>query len=140
MIRFDLTCVENHSFDSWFRSNADCDRLLDKGLVACTHCGTTQVRKALMTPKVSTSDKTATAAPKIRTPDEPSPLEDLKRQVEANADDVGTNFAQEARDIHDGVKPDRPIYGQASGKEAKELLSDGIPVLPLPFIPSKKSN
>jgi len=140
MIRFDLTCTNDHSFDSWFRSSADCDSLLEKGLVSCTHCGTSEVRKALMAPKVSTSNKTAITAPQLTSPDAPSPLEKLKREIEANADDVGRNFAKEARDMHDGVTPERPIYGQASGKEAKDLLSDGVPVLPLPFIPTKKSN
>lgn len=135
MIRFDLTCSNDHSFDSWFRSGADCDTLLEKGLVNCTACGTTEVRKALMAPKVSTSDSTAITAPQ-----QDQPLERLKKEIEAKADDVGTNFAAEAREMHDGLKPERPIYGQATGKEAKELISDGIPVLPLPFVPTKKTN
>ena len=140
MIRFDLTCAENHSFDSWYRSGADCDSLLAKGMVACTECGTTDVRKALMAPKVSTSDKTGVTIPTLRDLDSPSPLERLKREIEETSIDVGRNFAREARDMHAGLVPERPIYGQATGQEAKDLLSDGIPVLPLPFIPKKNSN
>ena len=41
--------------------------------------------------------------------------------VEANAEDVGDNFADEARAIHDGDAPERSIYGQAKPEEAKQL-------------------
>ena len=136
MIRFDLTCADGHSFDSWFRSGADCDTLLAKKLVNCTSCGSTEVRKALMAPKVSTSDSTAITAPEKSD----HPLARLKERIEATAEDVGSNFATEARDMHDGLVPERPIYGQASGKDAKELLADGVPVMPLPFVPTKKTN
>ncbi len=136
MIRFDLTCSNDHSFDSWFRSGADCETLLDKRLVSCTACGSTEVRKALMAPKVSTSESTAVTAPRQTE----HPLERLKKEIEAKADDVGTNFANEARDMHAGTIPERPIYGQASGAETKALLSEGVPIMPLPFIPTKKTN
>lgn len=138
MIRFDLTCANDHRFDSWFRSGADCDTLLERGLVSCTTCGDTAVRKALMAPKVSTSGSTTITAP-LRGPAD-TPLARLKQEIEKNAEDVGTQFATEARAMHEGIKPDRPIYGQATGAEARQLLSDGVPVLPLPFLPTKKTN
>jgi hypothetical protein len=53
---------------------------------------------------------------------------------------VGTAFAKEARDMHDGLVPDRPIYGEANLAEARKLAEDGIPVMPLPFIPAKKAH
>lgn len=139
MIRYDLTCANDHQFDSWFRSGADCDALLAKKLVSCTACGDTAVRKALMTPGVSTSDKTAIDAP-LRGKDDDHPLAKLKREIEEKADDVGQNFATQARDMHDGLIPNRPIYGQANGAETKALLEDGVPILPLPFVPTKKTN
>ena len=39
-----------------------------------------------------------------------------------------------------GDIPDRPIYGEAQVSEAKALLEDGVPVLPLPFTPTRKAN
>jgi hypothetical protein len=42
--------------------------------------------------------------------------------------------------MHDGLAPDRPIYGEANLKDAKKLVDDGIPVMPLPFVPRKKTN
>jgi hypothetical protein len=50
------------------------------------------------------------------------------------------NFAAEARAIHEGTAPERSIYGEARGDEAKKLIEDGIPVAPLPFIPKSKTN
>lgn len=140
MIRFDLTCANDHSFDSWFRSGADCDTLLTKHMVSCTACGDNNIRKALMAPKVSTSDKTAITAPHLRAGGEATALEKLKKHVETHATDVGSNFAREARAMHAGDKPEQPIYGQSTGDEARKLLSEGIPVVPLPFIPTKKTN
>ncbi len=64
----------------------------------------------------------------------------LREQVESNSDYVGDTFAKEARDMHDGVTPERAIYGQANLAEAKKLVDDGIPVVPLPFMPRKKTN
>ncbi len=136
MIRFDLTCANDHTFDSWFRSGADCDKLLKSGMVTCTTCGDTDIRKALMAPKVATSD--AVTAPRLR--DEENPITKLKKHVESNATDVGTDFSTEARAMHDGEKPERAIYGQASAADTKKLLEDGVPVLPLPFVPTKKTN
>ena len=136
MIRFDLTCANDHHFDSWFRSGADCDKLIAGKMVSCTTCGDSDVRKALMAPKVTTSD--AVAAPKLRDPD--NAIAKLKHHVEAHATDVGDNFSAEARAMHDGEKPDRAIYGQATAAETKQLLSDGVPILPLPFMPTKKTN
>lgn len=136
MIRFDLKCANDHLFDSWFRSGADCDKLIDGNLVTCTTCGNTNIRKALMTPKVATSD--AVTAPKLREAE--TAIAALKKHVEANATDVGQNFPAEARAMHDGEKPDRAIYGQASAAETKKLLADGVPIMPLPFVPTKKTN
>ena len=45
---------------------------------------------------------------------------------------MGERFAQEARSIHRGDSPERPIRGQASPAQTLELLEEGIPVLALP--------
>jgi hypothetical protein len=45
---------------------------------------------------------------------------------------VGDAFAKEARAIHDGTSEDRGIYGEASPKQVKALIEDGIKVAPLP--------
>ena len=128
MIRYTLTCANDHRFDSWFRSADAYQTLSEAGQIACVTCGTAQVTKSVMAPAVAT-EKAA-----------PTPLEKLRAHVEATSDDVGSRFAQEARAIHEGRAPDRPIIGQANGAEVRDLLADDIPVLPLPFVPRRRTN
>jgi hypothetical protein len=64
----------------------------------------------------------------------------LRREVEANSDYVGLNFAAEARRIHAGAAPARSIYGETAPDEARRLIEDGVPVAPLPFVPLRKAN
>jgi hypothetical protein len=50
----------------------------------------------------------------------------------ANTEDVGENFAEEARRIHYGEKPARGIRGQATPEERAALQEDGIETLSIP--------
>ncbi|MFQ1699097.1 DUF1178 family protein [Loktanella agnita] len=134
MIRFHLRCDQDHVFESWFQSGDAFDKLVAAGMVNCTTCGSTDVSKSIMAPAVSTSNQIS--APK----QSETALAELRQKVEANSDYVGSGFVKEARDMHDGIAPERPIYGEAKMEEAKKLLDDGIPVMPLPFVPRKKTN
>ncbi|MDE4302468.1 DUF1178 family protein [Phaeobacter gallaeciensis] len=67
-------------------------------------------------------------------------LRELRRQVEENSDYVGKDFVSEARAMHLGDAPERAIHGEARLDEAKALIEDGVPVLPLPFGPTRKTN
>ena len=136
MIRYDLKCENGHAFDSWFGSSADFDKLKTAGMVSCAICGDTSVEKAVMAPRVSTTDDHPLSAP--ASPAEQM-VKELRSQIEANADNVGKNFASEARKMHEGEVPARPIYGEAKLDEAKALIEDGIPVTPLPWS-NRKSN
>ena len=134
MIRFHLQCDQNHQFESWFQSGAAYDKLHGAGMVICDACGSAVVSKSLMAPAVSTpSDITA---PKPTEPD----LAALRDRVEKTSEYVGGSFVKEARAMHDGTAPERPIYGEAKIDDAKKLIEDGIPIMPLPFIPRKKTN
>ena len=143
MIQYSLKCENNHSFDSWFASADAYDKLADSGMVSCAVCGSTKVSKAIMAPRVrTTKGKEAPVAPTLAT--EKSAAEqafaEMRAQVEQNSEYVGTNFATEARSMHLGDAPERAIYGEAKPEEAKSLIEDGIPVTPLPFMPTRKSN
>lgn len=133
MIRFTLSCENDHHFESWFASNAACDKLMSAGMVECTACGSTKIKKTLMAPSVAKKGA-------ITAPDSETPMEKMRKEVEKTSEYVGENFATQARDMHDGVIPDKPIYGEANAQEARKLLEDGVPVVPLPFFPSKKVN
>jgi hypothetical protein len=80
-------------------------------------------------------------APDLRAPASPAEqaLAELRRRIEATADDVGRDFAAEARRIHDGLSPERAIIGEARPSEARALLDDGIPVAPLPW-PARRTS
>lgn len=138
MIRFSLKCAEGHGFDSWFQSGAACDGLIARDLVACPECGSHAVSKALMAPAVAATKAEDTPAPAAAVSD--PRLEALRAHVESNSDYVGTGFASEARAMYLGEVPERPIYGEARPDEARALLQDGVPVLPLPFVPSRKAH
>lgn len=138
MIRYALKCADGHGFDSWFQSAGAYDTLSDKGMVSCAVCGSTQVSKAIMAPRVTVKDDVAP----LSVPSTPAEqaLRKLRTELEKNADYVGTTFATEARAIHLGEAPERPIWGQANLKEAKALVEEGVPIAPIPFGPSRKSN
>lgn len=159
MIRFALQCPEGHRFDSWFRDGGAFENLCASSRVVCPDCGSTEITKRLMTPQVRPARNGGTVPPDASphapphasgpgpetTPLAPanereSALAALRRKVEAEADYVGLEFAREARAMHDGETPERPIYGEAKAAEAVKLIEDGIPVAPLPFAPTRKVN
>ncbi|MEL7026261.1 MAG: DUF1178 family protein [Pseudomonadota bacterium] len=138
MIRYSLKCAEGHEFESWFASAEAYDSVNAAGQLSCPHCGSTEIEKALMAPKVRSGRKAA-ALTKAETEKEKA-LAKIRDEVEKNSDYVGMNFASEARAMHDGDKPHRAIYGEAKPEEAKSLIEDGVPVAPLPFTPRAKTN
>lgn len=144
MITFALKCDMGHNFDSWFQSSAAYDTVRGAGMISCPVCGSTAVEKAVMAPRLQDSQKAATsdetAAPRLSDDPQRAALAKMKRRIEADSDYVGLKFAQEARDMHDGLIPMRSIYGEAKPEDAKRLIEDGVPVAPLPFTPGRKAN
>ncbi|MEO1293485.1 MAG: DUF1178 family protein [Pseudomonadota bacterium] len=135
MIKYNLKCADGHSFDSWFASSAEYDRLADRGLLSCAICGSGAVEKALMAPRVSNADAPETTPRPLSSKQTSAEqaLRKLRKKIEAESEDVGRSFATEARAIHSGDAPERAIRGEAKPAEAKKLLEDGIPVMPLPW-------
>lgn len=149
MIRYSLTCDKDHSFDSWFKSASAFDALQKAGMLSCAVCGSAEVRKSVMTPRIGKSVDVAPQQLPAPQPDRPlsgpaSPAEqavkELRDHIEANSEDVGKDFATEARKIHHGEAPARSIRGEAKLPEAKALIEEGVPVAPLPFLPQRKTN
>ena len=166
MIKYALKCSKDHRFESWFQSYDSYDALKRAGHLSCAICGDSTVEKELMAPHVRPARKLATqpaapampkdtdqpsasAAPTAAAPTRPlavpsdqmqEALAAFKRQVEATTDYVGTYFAREARAMHEGETPSRAIWGETRPDEARALVEDGVPVMPLPFIPTRKTN
>lgn len=142
MIRYNLACDAGHRFDSWFRDSETYDAQALSELVVCPCCGSNHVCKAIMAPAV-VGARALSAGPTNETvaDDRSREMRALLRQIRdrviAEGHDVGADFAMEARRIHDGLAPARQIYGQASLEEARELVDDGVGVLPLPIVPDE---
>lgn len=66
-------------------------------------------------------------------------LRALRAEVTANAVNVGEAFPEEARKIHYGETEARGIYGAASREEVRELLDEGVAVMPLPVLPGDRN-
>ncbi len=135
MIRFALRCENSHRFESWFGSGADFERLSAAGLLTCAICGGSRIEKDLMAPNIGAVSREKEAPPSLSAPASPAEqaLTDLRARIEAGSDNVGRDFAAEARRIHEGEAPARPIIGEARPAEARALVEDGIPVMPLPW-------
>ena len=143
----DLHCRHNHAFEGWFGSEQDFQSQLQRGLLTCPLCGDAQVIKALSAPRINLGarETPAMASPQpdgaassevsepaqVSMPTAASVLQ-WARQAAAQAEDVGSQFADEARRIHRGDAPERAIKGQASADQTLQLLEEGVPVLPLP--------
>lgn len=139
MIRYALRCDRTHRFDSWFGSSEDYERLAAAGHLACAVCGSSMVEKDLMAPRVASGAESEAPLSAPASPAEQAVAE-LRRRIEEKSEDVGRDFANEARRIHEGLSPQRTIIGEARPADAKALVDDGIPVAPLPWSPRRKSN
>lgn len=161
MIRYRLKCNKKHEFEAWFGSSKAYDAQAKRQQVACPECGSTKVSKTLMSPGVATRTKSerrereparepggkplgrAVAAPAERQAEMQrqflAMLQNVRREVEKNAEYVGPSFAEEARKIHHEETEARSIWGEATLEEARDLVEDGIECLPLPRLP-KDSN
>jgi len=183
VIKYRVICEQAHGFDAWFASSDTFDEQVGRGHVACPHCGSANVGRALMTPALRTSRRRAAVAGAAPPPDEipaeaeprapaspggspapagsgarpqPAPraedpvrmakleamhqalaeaMRTVREYVTAHGVDVGRDFAEQARKIHYGEADPRGIYGEATTEEARELLEEGIDVLPLPRLP-----
>jgi Protein of unknown function (DUF1178) len=69
----------------------------------------------------------------MRNPEFQAAYMQMAKEVLAKTEDVGTEFANEARKIHYGEAKERGIRGQVSRDETLELLDEGIEVMPLPL-------
>ena len=150
MIKFALLCARGHEFQSWFQSSGAFDSQVKSGLVLCPLCQATEVTKAIMAPAIASRGKVERAKPPAQVQAQTkvalldrhdlksrAMIDAFRRRIFAEADDVGSRFAEEARKIHNGLVPERPIHGQASIGDARALIEEGVPVLPVPPSPDE---
>lgn len=143
----DLRCEQGHLFEGWFGSEEDFQSQLARDLIACPVCSSVQIHKGLSAPRLNLGAAptpgaqaapvfVASAAQPPAAPDDrlwalQAAWLQVSRHIAQQTEDVGTQFADEARRMHRGEVQERGIRGQATEREALELLDEGIGVLPL---------
>jgi len=156
MLVVDLHCEHGHHFEGWFASADDMHSQRERGLLSCPVCGSSDVTRRPSAPHLNVSgirdegrstsherqesDRPAGGSARPATPELPTDPQAafqalmLKavREVLDKTEDVGTEFADEARRIHHGDAPQRPIRGQSDAEEVEALKEEGIDVFTLP--------
>ncbi len=135
---FDLVCAHDHTFEGWFASENDFETQTEKGQLTCPMCGSADVHRK---PSAARLNLGATQ-PKGEVRQQalmPTPQQmqaafmRIAREIAANTEDVGDQFAEEARRIHYDEAPERGIRGTTTREEAEALEEEGINVVPFPF-------
>ena len=137
MIKYKLVCKNcGNSFDSWFASSKEYEKLKKLKHVNCDNCNSLKVEKTLMTPSILNSKKEKSVIyknkkyTKIR-----NTIKEYQNFIKNNFEYVGEDFAYKARSIHySDKKKSKGIYGNATVKEVKELKEEGIDTEVIPWV------
>ena len=147
MILYQLHCDQNHQFEGWFKNSEAYDTQAARRLVSCPICNSITVDKAPMAPRVLKGNRSKANSQEetahdhgnetITITNAPSAfftaLAELRKTIEANSENVGDRFSEEARRIHYGEAKRRSIHGEASLDDLQVLDEEGIDVAPLPW-------
>jgi hypothetical protein len=137
MIKYRLICKDcDITFDSWFSSSKEYERLKKKKFLSCHVCNSLSVEKTLMSPSVFISKNDFKTDKQIKKYKKTKDIM-LKYQnfIKKNFDYVGENFTYEARSIHyKSKKTSKGIYGTATKKDLKELKEEGIETELIPWL------
>ena len=141
MIKYKLICKKcDLSFDSWFSSSSEYEKLKKRNYLSCHMCDSKKVEKNLMAPKVLNKFSKEIDKETSRFNEVNKKIKEYQKFIKNNFDYVGKNFAYEARSIHYGhSKKKRNIFGTASNNEIKELKEEGIEAEMIPWIEDKSN-
>jgi hypothetical protein len=138
MIVFNLLCIEcDYSFEGWFDNTLAFNKQKKNKLINCPNCESLNIKKALVAPNLGKKSNSKTFKNQKTLA---SNIKKIKKIVEENFDYVGDKFTDEAKKIKYGESNNRPIYGEATIDQAKELIEEEIKITTLPFQSSKKNN
>ena len=136
MIKFKLKCKEcNNTFDSWFASSKEYEKLKRLKYLNCHNCNSGNVEKSLMAPNVLNTKKKENSKSDKKLNEIKKTIKEYQKFIKKNFEYVGDNFTYEARSIHyNNKKTNKGIYGSASKKDIKELKEEGIETEVIPWI------
>lgn len=130
---YDLCCENDHRFEGWFSSEGDFVQQSERALIACPMCDSRAIKKLLSAPRLNLSGGNSEQKQQGIEEKAQALMLKMTRHVLANTDDVGENFAEEARRIHYSEIPERGIRGVTTAEERASLADEGIDILPLPL-------
>ena len=138
MIVFNLECEFcGVKFEGWFESSKEFNKHKKQNIINCPSCNSSAIKKSLMTPNLSKKSNSTNKKVKKAIA---ANVSKYKKIIEENFDYVGNEFTEEAKKIKYGESKERPIYGEATAEQTKELIEEEINVVPLPFAPKRKTN
>ena len=142
MIKYKLACKDCElTFDSWFASSKEYEKLKKKNYLNCIKCNSNKVAKSLMAPTlINKSELKKLENQNLKFKKVSSKIKEYQKFIKNNFDFVGKNFAYEARSIHyEKKKNSKGIYGTATKKEIKELKEEGIKADLIPWVEDKNN-
>ena len=132
MIIFDLVCEFDHSFEGWFKNSKEFDSQQLSGLLICPVCDSANVVRVPSATNINYGKQKENAERPLTTQTQQMALaQQVSKYIEKNFEDVGAEFTETAKKIHYGEEAERNIRGTATEEETKELLEEGIDVLPI---------
>ena len=132
MIKYQLRCRCEYEFEGWFPSSRAYTQQKNKGMIKCPMCDSTAVDKAIMAPNVKTTKIRKTQDDYMVMGESAEViLRRLNRKIKKDFQNVGKNFAKEARKANKG-KRNQKFYGTATKEEANQLLDEGIDLFAVP--------
>ena len=138
MIKYKLICKDcETTFDSWFSSSKEYEKLKKKNFLNCHFCNSLNVGKGLMSPSISRSknDLRDIGSSSEKYIEIKKTIYKYQEFIKKNFEYVGENFAYEARSLHyKDKKKAKGIYGTATKEDLKELKEEGIKAEILPWI------
>tara|TARA_B100000795_G_scaffold116093_1_gene86214 strand:- start:295 stop:723 length:429 start_codon:yes stop_codon:yes gene_type:complete len=137
VIIFKLICKDCEiSFNSWFSSSAEYEKLKKKKFINCHSCNSLNIEKTLMSPSIFRSKNTTKIDHlESKYKEIKKTILDYQNYVKKNLNYVGENFAYEARSIHyKNKKVSKGIYGTATKKDLKDLKEEGISAEQIPWV------
>jgi hypothetical protein len=140
MIKYKLKCSDCEiSFDSWFASSEEFEKLKKKKLLVCHICNSIKIDKTLMAPRLMNNKENLKKNLHLKKFENiKETIKSYQKFIKDNFKYVGENFAYEARSIHyNQKKKSKGIYGSASKKDLLELKEEGIDAQMLPWVEDK---
>ena len=137
MIKYSLLCKNcDLTFESWFASSKEYEKLKKKKFLSCHNCDSINVTKSLMAPSLINNKSDAPVNKELNKYNKfKKKISEYQKFIEKNFDYVGENFAYEARSIHyNNKKVSKGIYGTATKENLKELKEEGIEIEEIPWL------